>query len=158
MNIVYSVAEFSQDNLTHVGAILIESDTKTIIASGYNSFPKGLNLSVISKSERQQRPTKYDYFIHAEAMAIANAARLGMSVEKCIMYTNWVPCVDCARLIINSGITTVIVDSDTPTDFSERWKAQATISEEMFKETSVSLIKRTVTRFKPSIVVNGKEL
>jgi dCMP deaminase len=158
MNMVYSIAELSGDNLTHIGAVIVEPDTKCVIASGYNSYPKGISLSVISKAERQQRPTKYSYFIHAEAAALANAARLGISVERCWMYTNGVPCNDCARLIINSGIISVIVNNSNTKDMSEQWQKQAIISEDMFKETSVSLIRKTPSLFKPTIFINGKEI
>jgi len=49
---------------------------------------------------------------HAERNAIYTAARLGTSIEGCILYLNWItPCVECCKAIINSGIKEVVVTS-----------------------------------------------
>lgn len=48
-----------------------------------------------------------DYAVHAEANAIAFAARNGTSTEEATMYSSTAPCAACARLIINAGVTRV---------------------------------------------------
>ena len=51
---------------------------------------------------------------HAERNAIATAARLGRSVEGCTMYMNCgIPCLECAKAIVNAGITEVVVTKKT---------------------------------------------
>lgn len=46
--------------------------------------------------------------VHAEANAIAFAARAGVSTEGCVLYSTLAPCRECAKLIINSGIVRVV--------------------------------------------------
>jgi deoxycytidylate deaminase len=50
--------------------------------------------------------------VHAEANAIAFAARHGVALEGATLYTTYSPCVSCAQLIINSGITKVVYLND----------------------------------------------
>ena len=49
---------------------------------------------------------------HAEQNAIANAARLGHMVKGCVLYTHKMPCRECSKNIINSGIIEVVVIED----------------------------------------------
>ena len=73
-----------------------------VISTGWNTFPYGVNTNI---SERQERPEKYYWFIHAEIYAITEAARNGLSTDGCTMYmTCGLPCCDCAKAIINAGI------------------------------------------------------
>lgn len=98
------VKQKSKDESTKIGAVIVGGDNE-IISTGYNSFPRGLDDDV---EERQQRPEKYSWFEHAERNAIYNAARIGVSVKDSTMYlTCGIPCVDCARGIINSGIKNI---------------------------------------------------
>lgn len=49
--------------------------------------------------------------VHAEANAIGYAARAGSSTDGATLYTTHGPCVDCAKLIINAGISRVVYDN-----------------------------------------------
>ena len=92
--------------------------------------------------ERFERPTKYDFFEHAERNALYNACLTGVSVKGCVMYATHAPCVDCARAIIQAGIKTVItnkiiIDDKTP---QNTWRDKLTYSAQMFHEAGVEYI------------------
>lgn len=107
MSMAYFVALKSKDKSTKVGAVIVDPD-HTILSTGYNSFPRGINDFVES---RQQRPEKYHWFEHAERNAIYNAARKGIKLEGSILYTTGLPCTDCARGVVQAGIAEVVYDS-----------------------------------------------
>lgn len=99
-------SEKSKDRSTGVGAVIVGPDNEQRSA-GYNGFPRGVNDIV---DARHDRPLKYEYTEHAERNAIYNAVRVGTPVAGCRMYLNWwpLPCPDCARAVIQSGIIEVI--------------------------------------------------
>ena len=114
-NISQQVKEKSKDERTKVGAVIVGKD-KEIVSTGYNSFPRGI---VDNRPERQERPEKYYWFEHAERNAIYNA-RIGVSTRGCTMYlTCGVPCADCARGIINGGISRIFVTRSSRTEFTK---------------------------------------
>lgn len=102
------VAEKSKDRSTKVGAVVVGPDQE-IRATGYNGFPRGLDDSV---SARYERPLKYKFTEHAERNALYYAARVGVSLKGCTLYLNWMPCIDCARGIIQAGIQEVVCGSE----------------------------------------------
>lgn len=103
---------------------------------GSNQFPEGIS----SKPERLERPLKYSYIEHAERNAIYNAARMGVSLEGATMYGPWIACVDCARAIINSGITTVVAHEAIMLKTPERWEESITIALAMLKESGIRML------------------
>jgi len=133
MNIVYLVASKSKDQSTHVGAVIVGPD-REIRSTGYNSFARGINDDL---PERQERPEKYFWFEHAERNAIYNAARMGLSTKDCIMYTNGVPCMDCARAIVQSGIRAVVVDQGWEEGKVDPWAEHVMRSMRLFEEAGV---------------------
>ena len=134
-NIAEQVKEKSKDERTKIGAVMVGKD-KEIVSTGYNSFPRGIDDW---KSERQERPEKYYWFEHAERNAIYNAARIGVSTKGCTMYlTCGVPCADCARGIINAGISRIFVKRGGGAN-SQKWKDSAERSLEMFDEAGVNV-------------------
>jgi len=135
MSMAYLVAMKSKDNSTHIGAVVVGPD-KEIRSTGYNGFVRKLNDKV---PERQERPEKYFWFEHAERNAIYNATLTGVSLKGCKMYTNGVPCMDCARGVVQSGIIEVIVDKVWDNDNSEKWAENARRSLEMFREVGVNV-------------------
>lgn len=135
MTMVYLVAMKSKDKNTHIGAVVVGPDNEVRFV-GYNSFPRGIDDCV---EERQKDPEKYFWFAHAEANAIYNAARVGVSLKGCKMYTNGTPCSGCAAGIINSGIKEVIVDKSWDDDNPEKWKEEAERSSIMFREAGVKI-------------------
>ena len=129
------VKEKSKDNHTKIGAVIVGKD-KEIVSTGYNSFPRGIEDN---KKERQERPEKYYWFEHAERNAIYNAALIGVSTKGCTMYlTCGIPCADCARGIINAGISKVFIMKEGGAQ-SKKWEESANRSREMFNEAGVKI-------------------
>jgi dCMP deaminase len=125
----------SKDKYTQIGAIIVGEDGE-IVSTGYNSFPRGLDDGVDS---RQERPEKYYWFEHAERNAIYNAARIGVSTKGTTMYLSCgLPCADCARGIINSGIRRIFCERVDVTK-GELWKESQERSWDMFLETDVDV-------------------
>lgn len=135
MTMVYLVAMKSKDENTHIGTVVVGLDNE-IRSTGYNSFPRGLNDVL---SERQERPLKYRLIEHSERNACYNAGLIGVSLKGCRMYTSGVPCTDCARAVIQSGIKEVIVDKSWNDDNYAHWLEEAQISLQMFKECGVKV-------------------
>ena len=84
-----------------VGAILVKD--RMIISDGYNGTPAGFE----NVCEDENGVTK-PYVLHAEANAITKVARSGNSSEGATLYITDSPCMECAKLIIQSGITRVV--------------------------------------------------
>lgn len=126
-----TAAAKSKDS-TKVGCVILDDDY-CVRSSGWNGFARGVQ----HRSERDQRPKKYMYSAHAEENAIAQAARTGVSLKGCtLIVTALYPCSTCARLIIQSGIKTVLApDVNMP----ERWATEWVVSKEMFAEAGVQV-------------------
>lgn len=136
-NIAEQVKLKSKDERTKIGAIIVGTDNE-IVSTGYNSFPRGINDNV---PERQERPEKYYWFEHAERNAIYNAARIGVSTKGCTMYlTCGMSCPDCARAIIQSGISKVYINENGEGAKSDYWKDKFLRSVQMFEEAGVEII------------------
>lgn len=136
--IAHQVKLKSKDIKTQIGAVIVGPQNE-IVSTGYNSFPRGINDNV---PERQERPEKYFWFEHAERNAIYNAARIGVSTLGCKIYlTCPPPCADCARAIINSGITEIIceIDGGAKGDWRQKWDENIARSIVMFTEANVKL-------------------
>ncbi len=135
MSMVYLVATKSKDERTHIGAVIVGPDNE-IKSAGYNSFVRRLKDNI---SERQKKPEKYFWFEHAERNAVYNATLIGTSLKGCKMYTNGIPCMDCARGVIQSGILEVIVDKEWNKGNSGEDLENSKRTIEMFKEVGVNL-------------------
>jgi dCMP deaminase len=105
LDLAKSVATRSKDPSTNVGAVIVNAD-KSIVEAGYNGFAPG----VAETDERWERPTKYDFVIHAEQNAIGRAARFGKTVNGSTLYVTHYPCRECAKMIIASGIRAVYAE------------------------------------------------
>ena len=80
MELAKLVATWSKDTSTKTGAVIVGPD-KEIRATGYNGFVRGVDDDVF---ERFERPTKYDFFEHAERNAVYNACLCGTCVKGCV--------------------------------------------------------------------------
>jgi len=127
----------SKDQRTKIGAVIVGEDHE-IVSTGYNSFPRGINDNL---DYRQVRPEKYYWFEHAERNAIYNAARIGVSLRDTTMYlTCGIPCADCARGIISSGVKMIYCKTEDTTRNREHWDEHAKRSLQMFKESGVEVV------------------
>ena len=104
----------SKDPNTQVGACIVSADNK-ILSMGYNGFPKGCSDDEFPWC-REGAPldNKYFYTTHSELNAILNYR--GGSLEGAKIYVTLFPCNECAKAIIQAGITTVVYDSDKYAD------------------------------------------
>jgi dCMP deaminase len=84
-----------------VGALLVKD--KMIISDGYNGTPSGFE----NECEDEHDITK-SYVLHAEANAITKVAKSNNSSDGSTLYITTSPCVECAKLIIQSGIIRVV--------------------------------------------------
>lgn len=100
----------SKDPNTQVGACIVSDDNK-ILSMGYNGFPKGCSDDEFPwDREGDPLETKYPYVTHSELNAILNYR--GGSLEGTKLYVSLFPCNECAKAIIQAGITTVVYDDD----------------------------------------------
>jgi len=95
----------SKDPSTQVGACIV-NDLNHIVGVGYNGFPKGCEDTVFPwERDGDFLETKYPYVVHAEQNAILNSSA---SVRGARIYVSLFPCHECAKYIIQSGITEMI--------------------------------------------------
>ena len=88
-----------------VGALLVKD--RMIISDGYNGTPSGFE----NVCEDESGITK-PYVLHAEANAISKVAKSGNSSNGATLYVTASPCVECAKLIIQAGITRVVYSDE----------------------------------------------
>ena len=130
MNIAKEVATLSYCVRSQVGAILVKDGN--IISMGYNGTPKGFDnccedtyelddksLVWVSKEEQVQMnifekdgkqyglKTKPEV-LHAEMNAVLKAAKTGNAVQDSTLYITLMPCLDCAKYLLQSGIKRVV--------------------------------------------------
>lgn len=98
--IAKAVAKRSKDPHTKVGAVLVKDGR--VIGIGYNGEPRDFSYDFDWSSEE-----KYDFVIHAELNAIANACAIGANVAGADIYLTLSPCHDCMKLLIQHKISTV---------------------------------------------------
>jgi len=89
----------------HIGCVITLDDR--IISTGYNGSPKGLPHCT---SENCNDKSVCPNAVHAELNAIAFAAKEGISLKGSTLYCSLTPCVNCAKIIIQSGIKCVIYE------------------------------------------------
>ena len=107
------VASWSEDNSRKIGAVVVGSANQ-ILSTGYNGFPRGVKASDQARHSSKDRE-KYFWFEHAERNAIYNAARNGIALEGSFIYSTLFPCADCARAIVQCGMSELIT-SEPPTN------------------------------------------
>jgi dCMP deaminase len=115
MDIVTAIAQASHSTRAKVGALL-ERDGN-IIAFGYNGMPAGFENECESRQcvEGMYGAINAEYVtkaevLHAESNAIAKCAKSTASSLGCTLYCTYAPCLECAKLIIQSGIRQVVFE------------------------------------------------
>ena len=122
-----------------IGAVIVKN--KRIVTTGYNGAPAGIKTCVergecLRKKMGIASGTKHEicYAIHAEQNAIIQAAKLGSSIEGATLYCTHQPCVICAKMIVNSGITRVVYKHGYPDEFSVQMLKEGGVLLERFVE------------------------
>jgi len=100
-----------------VGALIVKD--RMIISDGYNGTPMGFE-NICEEESGNTKP----YVLHAEANAITKVAKSNNSSENATLYVTTSPCMECSKLIIQSGIKRVV--------FSEKYR----------DDTGLNLLKR----------------
>jgi len=101
MNTAYEFARLSRARRLQVGCILVKENR--IISIGFNGTPAGWNNNCEHELEDGSLISK-SHVIHAEKNAIAKLAKSSESSLGATVYCTHLPCVDCATLLIASGI------------------------------------------------------
>jgi dCMP deaminase len=131
MSIAEQVAGRSTCLRRHTGAVLVKD--KRILATGYNGTPTGLAHCEQVGCLREQRGIasgeKHELCrgIHAEQNAVIQAARHGTAIDGASVYSTHQPCVLCAKILINAGVTDIIFRDPYPDPLSEELLAEAGI-------------------------------
>lgn len=120
------ISEWSKDS-TKVGAVIVDKH-KRVVSLGYNGFPRKIE----DKEEFYlNREIKLKYIVHAEENAILNAQQ---NLAGCYIFIYpYFPCNECAKLIVQSGITHVFCKTDN----SDKWRESFEVSKEMFGQADI---------------------
>lgn len=100
MEIAERVAKMSYAKRLQVGSVLVKNDN--IISFGWNGMPSGW----INDCEDENFKTKPEV-LHSETNCISKLAKIGQSSNGATMFITHAPCLDCAKLIYQSGINSV---------------------------------------------------
>lgn len=131
MHVAQAVALLSKDT-TKVGALILGPHGEGG-PWGYNGAPRGCHAD---EDDRRERPEKYWWMEHAERNAIYAAARAGFTTKGTTMVVTHPPCMDCARAIVQAGITRVVAAGGDDLDVT-RWGDHLRRAQALFKECGV---------------------
>jgi len=136
MKVAFTIALVSPDPSSQNSAFLVHPDKARTVAPqtiAVNEFPRGVTYT----DERWVRPDKYHYVEHAERNALYNAARYGVPTDGMTMVSVWASCADCARAIIQCGISTLV---RYKMRHIESWQMSTEIGDVMFAEAGIEVI------------------
>lgn len=122
-----------------IGAVIVRD--KRILTTGYNGAPQG----IASCKDRQEclrdklniaSGTRHElcYAVHAEQNAILQAARLGIVLDGATLYCTHQPCVICAKMIINAGISRIVYKQGYPDEFSLQLLSEAGVKVQIYED------------------------
>lgn len=121
MGLCDHVASWSEDRDFQVGCVIVCPEGHEVLATGYNGLPRGVVATDDARFDRASGE-KFFWIEHAERNAVYNAARAGVSLLGCTAYVNRFPCADCARALIQSGVTNIVAppipEADGALDYS----------------------------------------
>lgn len=132
MGLAHLSAKRSKDPNTQVGAAIV-SEEHRVVGIGYNGFPNGCDDDEFPwEREGEFACTKYPFVVHAELNAILNSTT---NLKGCSIYVSLFPCNECAKAIIQSGISRIVYESDKYAD-TDGTKA----SKRMLKAAGIELV------------------
>lgn len=135
MELATHVAEWSKDPKVKVGSVITTADHR-VMSLGYNGFPRGVE----DLEERlQQSDVKLKMIAHAERNALDN---VDTNIRGCTMYATLQPCADCAKSMIQRGITRLVCRVDPRrAKYHEEFTRYSML---MFNEAGVEVVQITV--------------
>jgi dCMP deaminase len=129
LSLAKHISNWSKDPSTKVGSVLVD-DNRRVISMGYNGFPAQIKDDA---EHYLNRDLKLKKVVHAEANAIVFAQR-DLSTSSLYVWP-FMPCSNCAGLVIQSGIKKVVsVSNDNP-----KWQESFKLTKEMFADAGVIL-------------------
>lgn len=137
LNLCYQKASFSPDNSTQLGAVIVNQ--KGFVEFSTLSF-NGFCFGWEPVAEDYERPRKYLITEHAERRAIYKAANVGITLHGCTLYSTWAACTDCARAIIETGISRLVRHHPPQDDAVDRWLESVALGDELMKYGKVEII------------------
>ncbi|MPW27011.1 cytidine deaminase [Alkalibaculum sp. M08DMB] len=144
VEMLYVVKKRSTCLRRQVAAIIVKD--KRMIASGYNGAPTGLfhcgQVGCIREQQGIPSGEKHELCrgIHAEQNAIIQSAMHGVSVKNSTIYITHSPCVLCAKMIINAGISRIVYTGNYPDELSQELLQEAGIVVDSFNKIDNVLI------------------
>ena len=120
-----------------VGAILVKD--KHILSTGYNGAPKGLahcsKVGCLRETLKVPSGERHELCrgLHAEQNAIIQAAVFGTSIKGSTLYCTNTPCVVCAKMLINAGVTEIIFSGEYPDELAQEILSESSIKIKKFK-------------------------
>ena len=119
-----------------VGAVIVKE--KRVLTTGYNGAPKGLRhcaeVGCVRLENKIESGTRHELCrgVHAEQNAVIQAAYFGVSIKDAAVYTTNFPCVLCAKILLNAGITEIIYKDDYIDELSRSMLAEANVKVRRF--------------------------
>jgi dCMP deaminase len=120
----------------NVGAVIVKE--KRVLSTGYNGAPKGLKhcaeVGCVRLQNNVEPGTRHELCrgVHAEQNAVIQAAYFGVSIKDSTMYTTNFPCVMCAKILVNAGITEVVFKDEYVDELSKAILSESRISVRKF--------------------------
>ena len=121
-NIAHEVAKMSHARRLQVGAVIVKDDR--VISMGYNGMPAGWENNCESTQEDGPLKTRPEV-LHAESNAIAKLAKSNDSGLDAELFVTHAPCMECSKLIFQSGISRVYYSSDYRDDSGIKFLRQS---------------------------------
>jgi deoxycytidylate deaminase len=115
--------------------VVIVKDDR-ILVWGANYAPEG----VILTPEILESKLRDEYIEHAERVAIAKSARMGVPLFNSTIYSPWFPCAPCARIIAHAGIVELVTHkefNDMSAKLDEKWKDSQMVAVDILKQAGV---------------------
>lgn len=132
MFMAVAVSAWSRDPRRKVGCVVIDADNNQL-SGGYNGFPRG----IADDDRLTDRGVKNKMIVHAEANAVAAAARNGHSIKGATAYITHNPCSQCACLLIQAGITRVVYAKQS--GYSPDWEEDFKMAHELLCEAGIAV-------------------
>lgn len=129
LTIATEVAKRSTCLRRSVGAVLVKD--RRILATGYNGTPRGLRhceeVGCLREQQGIESGQRHEMCrgIHAEQNAIIQAALHGVAVDGAVLYSTHQPCVLCAKMLINAGVTEMVFSDSYPDELAEQMLDEA---------------------------------
>jgi len=125
------VATWSKDPSRKIGCVAVKN--RRVLATGYNGLPKGIPDS---PDILENRELKYKLVVHGEMNCIYNAAANGASLEGSTVYVTTLPvCSDCAKGLIQSGVSRVVMAAELP--IPQKWIESFELTKTMFNQCGI---------------------